>query len=87
MKRQMPPELSGRNDISRQERSAHLPVLLDEVLTWLAPKPAGQYCDGTVGLGGHARAVLTERFPDGGELDVPMRTWCWRAERVTRPRA
>jgi len=70
MKRQMPPELSGRNDISRQERSAHLPVLLDEVLTWLDPKPAGQYCDGTVGLGGHARAVLERSAPDGKLIGI-----------------
>src|ERR1700749_2399724 len=67
MKRQMPPELSERNDMSRQERSAHLPVLLDEVLTWLDPKPSGRDCDGTVGLGGHARAVL-ERSDQNGKL-------------------
>jgi SAM-dependent methyltransferase len=30
----------------------------------------------------HARAVLAERFPGGGEVDVPMRTRCWRADRV-----
>ena len=32
-----------------------------------------------------ARAVLEERFPDGDTIDVPMRSWCWRADRAARP--
>ncbi|MGH7318818.1 MAG: 16S rRNA (cytosine(1402)-N(4))-methyltransferase, partial [Candidatus Rokuibacteriota bacterium] len=37
----------------------HEPVLLDEVLHWLAPVPPGTWIvDGTVGLGGHAAALL-----------------------------
>ena len=35
MKRHMPPALSERDNVSRQSGSGHLPVLLDEVLTWL----------------------------------------------------
>jgi len=31
-----------------------------------------------------ARADLATRFPDGGPVDVPMRTRCWRADRATR---
>jgi len=31
-----------------------------------------------------ARAVIQERFPDDGEIDVPMRAWCWRADRTRR---
>lgn len=32
----------------------------------------------------HARAALEQRFPDGGEIDVPMRAWCWRSDRAAR---
>ncbi len=36
----------------------HLPVMLREVLTHLAPKTAGHYVDGTFGAGGYSRAIL-----------------------------
>jgi SAM-dependent methyltransferase len=31
-----------------------------------------------------ARAALRERFPGQDEIEVPMRSWCWRADRVAR---
>ncbi|HEX3822915.1 MAG TPA: class I SAM-dependent methyltransferase [Mycobacteriales bacterium] len=31
-----------------------------------------------------ARANLHDRFPGQSEVDFPMRTWCWRADRVPR---
>jgi 16S rRNA (cytosine1402-N4)-methyltransferase len=36
----------------------HVPVLLDEVTEWLAPTAPGLLVDVTVGLGGHATALL-----------------------------
>jgi 16S rRNA (cytosine1402-N4)-methyltransferase len=43
----------------------HQPVMLQEVMSLLAPAPGGRYCDATVGYGGHARAVLQASAPDG----------------------
>ncbi|MEW6219189.1 MAG: 16S rRNA (cytosine(1402)-N(4))-methyltransferase RsmH [Thermodesulfobacteriota bacterium] len=43
----------------------HEPVLVEEVLHWLAPHPGGIYLDGTLGLAGHARRILEACDPDG----------------------
>lgn len=40
--------------------------------------------DRAAGLAG-ARDALYRRFPGAAEIDVPMRSWCWRADRVPRP--
>lgn len=45
----------------------HVPVLLDEVVEWLDPRPGMILVDGTLGAGGHARA-LAERIRPGGLL-------------------
>jgi 16S rRNA (cytosine1402-N4)-methyltransferase len=61
----MVPASAEADDETRHERPAHLPVLAEEVLTWLDPKPGGRYCDLTLGMGGHARLVLERSAPDG----------------------
>lgn len=45
------------------ERPVHLPVLLREVLEALRPERGGVFVDATLGLGGHAEALL-EASPD-----------------------
>lgn len=45
----------------------HKPVMLDEVIRLLNPPPGGVAVDGTVGAGGHARA-LAEQLGAGGTL-------------------
>ena len=45
--------------------SSHIPVMLDEALTMLNVKPGGRYLDATVGLAGHAQAILNASRPDG----------------------
>jgi len=43
----------------------HLPVMVEEVLTCLQPKNGKVYVDGTLGLGGHASAILEKTAPAG----------------------
>ena len=45
----------------------HLPVMLEETLRCLAPRPGEMMLDGTLGLGGHAAEILSRLSP-GGEL-------------------
>src|SRR5262245_34338113 len=39
--------------------AAHVPVMVAEVAEWLRPRPGAFLVDGTVGLGGHAAALLS----------------------------
>lgn len=50
----------------------HVPVMLAEILDVLAPaleRPGALYVDGTLGMGGHAEAVL-ERFPEASVVGI-----------------
>lgn len=47
------------------EPTCHIPVLLDEVLEWLAPAPGKTFVDGTLGGGGHTEALAKAVLPDG----------------------
>ena len=45
--------------------SLHRPVLVDEVVAWLAPREGAIIVDGTVGGGGHAAALSRRVAPSG----------------------
>ena len=44
---------------------AHVPVMLDQVIQWLDPRPGVVIVDGTTGGGGHARALAERVGPAG----------------------
>ena len=47
------------------ERSAHQPVLVNDVLEYLAPQPGAVMVDCTVGAGGHSLRLLPRLLPTG----------------------
>ena len=62
-----------------QTNLKHVPVLSNEVLSFLDIKPEGKYLDGTCGLGGHSAQILSKlwflvvlRGP-GGAGAIPTR--------------
>jgi 16S rRNA (cytosine1402-N4)-methyltransferase len=48
-----------------QTNLKHVPVLSNEVLSFLDIKPAGKYLDGTCGLGGHSEQILSKLSQSG----------------------
>ncbi|HUY87202.1 MAG TPA: 16S rRNA (cytosine(1402)-N(4))-methyltransferase RsmH [Pirellulales bacterium] len=54
-------ELSG----AAVREPQHVPVLLDEIVEWLQPAPSKVLVDGTLGGGGHTRALAERVAPDG----------------------
>ncbi len=66
----------------RFSRRMTVPDLVD----WLTTYSRIITASDEVKAAGRARATaaLMEQFPDAGEIDVPMRSRCWRADRVPR---
>lgn len=48
----------------------HIPVLLNEVIEYLDPKPGENFIDATLGDGGHAKEILKRTAPDGKLLGI-----------------
>jgi len=61
----------------------HRSVLLEEVLSYLEPHPGGIYLDGTLGAGGHSRAILERSAPDGRVIGVDRDPAALAAARAT----
>lgn len=50
--------------------TGHVPVMVEEVVKFLQPGAGGNYVDGTLGGGGHTRAILERSAPDGRVLGI-----------------
>ena len=50
------------------DEAGHVPVLLQEVLSGLMPRPGQRFIDGTTGAGGHTLALLKASAPNGQVL-------------------
>lgn len=48
----------------------HVPVLLNEVIKYLDPKPGENFIDATIGEAGHAQKILEQIKPNGKVLGV-----------------
>ena len=51
---------------------AHIPVLKDEVIKYLDPRPGENFIDGTCGGGGHAQEILKHITPGGRILCLDL---------------
>lgn len=90
----VPPDSPPSNDNSgprpEPERAVpgaavHRPVLLDEVLEWLAPREGQVLIDGTEGAGGHTRAIAERVGPTGLVIGLDRdAAMLLLAERTTR---
>jgi 16S rRNA (cytosine1402-N4)-methyltransferase len=52
------------------EMDQHIPVMYEEVLDLLRPRPGGSFIDGTLGAGGHTAGLLRASAPDGRVLGL-----------------
>jgi len=53
-------------------KNVHQPVMLEEVIHYLAPKPNQNFVDCTLGGGGHALAILKRTSPHGKLLGIDL---------------
>lgn len=57
-------------NLSPRLNLAHVPVLAEEVVHYLAVRPGGRYLDCTIGGGGHAAAIMDAASPGGALLGL-----------------
>lgn len=53
--------------MSVTDKVPHIPVMLDEIVGYLSPRPGGRYLDGTLGLAGHSLGLLRA---SGGKAEL-----------------
>jgi 16S rRNA (cytosine1402-N4)-methyltransferase len=54
------------------DASVHVPVLLNEILDHLRPQPGAVILDGTLGGGGHTRALVERVLPGGRVIGLDL---------------
>jgi hypothetical protein len=61
-------------------------MTVPDLVDWLSTYSRVITASDEVKAAGRARATaaLMEQFPDASEIEVPMRSRCWRADRVPR---
>ena len=52
--------------------STHIPVMPEEVISLMEINPSGKYIDGTCGLGGHSRTILSSLSNNGFLLGLDI---------------
>lgn len=63
-------QTAWRAAMVQQNEPIHVPVLMTEVINALAPRAGGIYADGTLGGGGHTRALAEAVGPQGCVIAV-----------------
>jgi len=56
--------------MNNEQSEIHIPVLKNEVLKYLDPKPNENFIDCTIGMGGHAKLILEKNGPNGKVLGI-----------------
>ena len=59
-------------DTSTQRESIHIPVMPEEVISFLDIQKNGIYVDGTCGVGGHSKLILNELSSDGFLISIDL---------------
>ena len=65
--------------LSPEEALTHAPVLVEEVIRFLAVQPGGRYLDCTTGGGGHATAILEAASPAASCWESTPTPGPWRS--------
>ena len=59
-------------ELSPLRQSIHIPVMPEEVISFLDIQPDEIYVDGTCGLGGHSRLILNELSSEGFLISIDL---------------